>query len=182
MKYNIKNIKKLVREEYPELEILYKDIDVSNINIELENIIRHVVWFYSKDNTEAYNNYPKYNERYNISLSQQKINKTKSESTIFQNIESEIAFRFLMLQGDTLFEVWISVKKRLSIICKNLRIEEDDIRWTDQKNASETADKVIEQSSKIEDLEKRLFGDHEKIKQFAISNELEKIKSENYVQ
>lgn len=87
-----------------------------------------------------------------------------------------------MLQGDTLFEVWISVKKRLSIICKNLRIEEDDIRWTDQKNASETADKVIEQSSKIEDLEKRLFGDHEKIKQFAISNELEKIKSENYVQ
>ncbi|MBX7261496.1 MAG: hypothetical protein K1X26_07595 [Chitinophagales bacterium] len=182
MKYNLKNIKKLVREEYPELTILYKDIDVSDIKIDLESIIRHIVWFYSKDNIEAYNNYPKYDERYNVSLSLQKISKQKAEMPTFQRVESEIAFRYLMLQGDTLFEVWISVKKRLSIICKNLRIEEDDIKWTDQKNASETADKVIEQSSKIEDLEKRLFGDHEKIKQFAISNELEKIKSENYVQ
>lgn len=182
MKYNLKNIKKLIREEYPELTILYKDINASDINVDLESIIRHVIWFYSKDNIEAYNNYPKYEERYNISLSMQKISKQKADNTIFQRIESEIAFRYLMLQGDTLFEVWISVKKRLSIICKNLRIEEEDVKWTDQKNASETADKVIEQSSKIEDLEKRLFGDHEKIKQFTILNELDKIKAEMYVQ
>lgn len=182
MKYSLKNIKKLIREEYPELTILYKDINASDINVDLESIIRHVIWFYSKDNIEAYNNYPKYEERYNISLSMQKISKQKADNTIFQRIESEIAFRYLMLQGDTLFEVWISVKKRLSIICKNLRIEEEDVKWTDQKNASETADKVIEQSSKIEDLEKRLFGDHEKIKQFTILNELDKIKAEAYVQ
>jgi len=182
LKYSLKNIKKLIREEYPELTILYKDINASDINVDLESIIRHVIWFYSKDNIEAYNNYPKYEERYNISLSMQKISKQKADNTIFQRIESEIAFRYLMLQGDTLFEVWISVRKRLSIICKNLRIEEEDVKWTDQKNASETADKVIEQSSKIEDLEKRLFGDHEKIKQFTILNELDKIKAETYVQ
>ena len=180
MKYNIKDIKKNIHEIYPELSVLYKGINTTEIRVELENIIRHVIWFYSKDNLE-HNEYPKFEERFNVSLSINNIRKNLAENKEFEKIENEIAFRYLMLQGDTLYEVWVSSKKRLSIICKQLRIEEEDIKWAEQKSSTDVIEKVLDLSQKVEDIEKRLFGDFEKIKSFALYKEIT-TNAEFYVQ
>lgn len=180
MKYNLKNIKNTIYETYPELIVLYKGIDTNEIRVELESIVRHVIWFYSRDNLE-HNEYPKYDERLKVSLSKNGIRQNLVENKEFEKIENEIAFRYLMLQGDTLYEVWVSAKKRLSIICKQLRLEEDDIRWAEQKSSTDVIEKVLELSQKVEELEKKLFGDFEKIKSFALYKEIT-TNAENYVQ
>ena len=89
MKYNIKDIKKNIHEIYPELSVLYKGINTTEIRVELENIIRHVIWFYSKDNLE-HNEYPKFEERFNVSLSINNIRKNLAENKEFEKIENEI--------------------------------------------------------------------------------------------
>ena len=178
MRFNLNHSKNLY-EVYPELAYLYSGINTTELRIELESIVRHVVWFYSKDNAE-HNQYPKYEERFKVSLEINNIPKRYYENKEFNSIETEISFRYLMLQADTKFEVWVSLKKRLSIICKKLREEEEDTKWADQKSAGDTAKQLLELTPLVEDLEKSIFGDHENIKQFGIIKQM--INSENYVQ
>jgi len=179
MRYDI-NQKKPLHEAYKELNILYREIDVSEIKVDIESIVRHVIWFYSKDNT-AHLNYPKYEERFLMSLKINNISEKNLQNEIFRKSENEIAHRFLIMQADTAYEVWLSTKRRLSFLCKQLRVEETDVKWNDLKSSTDVITNVLELSPKVEDLEKRIFGDHENIQRFSVQKDIIG-KAETYVQ
>ena len=182
MKYNL-SVKGRMADTYNELSALYSGIDTTEINVPIESIVRHVIWFYSADNELEHIKYPDYQERYTKSIKEHSISTKHIGSPPFKMVENEIAFRYLLLQGNTKYEVWISAKIRMSNICKNLRILDEDVKWADQESSIKVIDRMLEQTLiKIEEMEKSLFGDHIGIKQFALNKEVTKIYAENYVQ
>ena len=106
-------------------------------------------------------------------LSKFKIVRSVYESTVFINLESEMAMRYMLWNRDNEFSVFLSASMQLENLNNRIRTMAADATMADFVKSLGITKDIFDLSEQIDTRRTTLFGDMEHIEQFAIQKELE---------
>ncbi len=160
-------------EKYPELAFIVAGLHFKNeAGVQLDTIHRFVIYFYDRrcEIHATHRNIVKAREE---ALSKFKIVRSVYESTVFINLESEMAMRYMLWNRDNEFSVFLSASMQLENLNNRLRTMAADATMADFVKSLGITKDIFDLSEQIDTRRTTLFGDMEHIEQFAIQKELE---------
>lgn len=159
-------------QKYPNFQFLLKEVDLSKININADQITRYIVYLY---NVEC----PLFKELYSFddmkiaALEKVRASKSLANKPEFLKAENLMAYRFMTNHADVDFELYVSSKVRHSFLCMQLRDTTASSTWKDANDSITAQENLEALGGRIKAMEDRLFGNIEELKKVLDQNKSE---------
>ncbi|GEM_PF-2595616 len=152
---------------HPELTFLLSGIifDIG-LNINIDNLIRYIVYFYSRD-CDLHFLYSDVTKSRAEALDKFNISKRIYNDKKFIIIESEMAKRFMLWGRDNEFSVYITISMQLEDLNDKIRTMGKDTNMVENVNSLKVSSEILSLSEKIDQIKDRLFGKMLYIEEYA---------------
>lgn len=160
-----------LHEIYPELSFVISGIYLEDLKIKLDELFRYVVYFYERNCPELQEHTDLFKAREAVLL-KFKIPKSVYSTLLFENIENEMALRYMLYGCDNKFNLFISLSMQFSNMLSKIRKKDDSLSWTESVQSLKSSAEIATISSQLDTLRTEIFGDMKHIEQYAMQKEL----------
>lgn len=160
-----------LHEIYPELSFVISGIYLDSLNIKLDLLFRYVVYFYERNCPELQEHTDLIKAR-EATLLKFKIPKSVYNTVQFEEIENEMALRYMLFGCDNKFNLFVSLSIQFSNMLFKIRKKDNDSTWSDNIQSLKSSSETLEISNKLDSLRSDIFGDMKHIEQYAMQKEL----------